>query len=261
MDTHGFPRRKIMSGHSKWATIKHKKAKTDAARGKAFSRTIREITTAARVGGGDPDANPRLRTAMESAKSMNMPADNIERAIKKGTGELPGVSYEEVTYEGYGSSGVAVLVQALTDNKNRSTASVRHVFDKYGGSMGAAGCVAWQFKPRGLIVIPRDRADEDTVLAAALEAGADDVQTDETGYSVVTSPASFEAVKRQLREAGVGWLSAELTQIASNTVLLDENGAKKVLRLIEMLEELDEVQNVYANFDIPDEVLEKVSGE
>jgi len=250
-----------MSGHSKWATIKHKKARTDAARGKAFSKLIREITTAARTGGGDPDSNPRLRTAIDSAKGINMPADNIDRAVKKGTGELPGVSYEEVTYEGYGAGGIAVLVKALTDNKNRSTAEVRHVFDKYGGSMGAAGCVAWQFKPRGLIVIPKDKSDEDTVLTVALEAGADDVQTDDTAFSVVTSPGSFEAVKQQLKDAGVGWLSAELTQIASNTVPVDEKDARRVLKLIEMLEELDEVQQVFANFDIPDEVLEKVSSE
>ena len=250
-----------MSGHSKWATIKHKKARTDAARGKAFSKLIREITTAARTGGGDPDSNPRLRTAIDSAKGINMPADNIDRAVKKGTGELPGVSYEEVTYEGYGAGGIAVLVKALTDNKNRSTAEVRHVFDKYGGSMGAAGCVAWQFKPRGLIVIPKDKSDEDTVLTVALEAGADDVQTDDTAFSVVTSPGGFEAVKQQLKDAGVGWLSAELTQIASNTVPVDEKDARRVLKLIEMLEELDEVQQVFANFDIPDEVLEKVSSE
>ncbi len=249
-----------MSGHSKWATIKHKKAKTDAARGKAFSKLIREITTAARTGGGDLEANPRLRSAVEAAKGINMPADNIERAIKKGTGELPGVRYEEVVYEGYGQGGVAILVNAITDNKNRSTAAVRHVFDKYGGSMGAAGCVAWQFKPQGLIVISKDKADEDAVLTAALEAGADDVQTDESGFSVVTAPGSYEAVKEQLKEAGVEWLSAELTQIAASTVAVGEKDATRVLRLVEMLEELEEVQQVYANFDIPDEILEKVSG-
>ncbi|OYD14327.1 YebC/PmpR family DNA-binding transcriptional regulator [candidate division WOR-3 bacterium JGI_Cruoil_03_51_56] len=249
-----------MSGHSKWATIKHKKAKTDVARGKAFSKLIKEITTAARTGGGDPDANPRLRTAVESAKAINMPADNIERAIKKGTGELPGVTYEEVTYEGYGPGGVAIMVKSLTDNKNRSTAAVRHVFDKYGGSMGTAGCVSWQFKPRGLIVIPKDKASEDAVLNAALEAGADDVQADDAGYSVVTAIDSFEAVKQKLKENGIEWLSAELTQIASNTVPVSEKNAPKVLRLMEMLEDLDEVQQVYANFDIPDEVLDKVSG-
>jgi len=249
-----------MSGHSKWATIKHKKGKADAARGKAFSKLIREITTAARIGGGDPSGNPRLRTAIESARAINMPAENIDRAIKKGTGELPGVSYEEVIYEGYGPAGVALLVRVLTDNKNRTTAEVRHVFEKYGGSMGAAGCVAWQFKPQGLIVIPKDKADEDTVLALALEAGADDVQTDDSGYSVVTSLPRFEAVKDKLRSAGIEWLSAEATQIASNSVPVGEKDAPKVLKLVEMLEDLEEVQQVYANFDIPDEVLERVSG-
>ncbi|MBN2536876.1 YebC/PmpR family DNA-binding transcriptional regulator [candidate division WOR-3 bacterium] len=248
-----------MSGHSKWATIKHKKAKTDAARGRAFSRLIREITTAARVGGGDLEANPRLRTAVESAKAINMPADNIDRAIKKGTGELPGVAYEEVTYEGYAPGGVALLVLALTDNKNRSTAAVRHVFDKYGGSMGAAGCVAWQFKPRGVIVIAKDKADEDTVLSLALDAGADDVQGDEAGFTVTTAIDSFESVKAKFREAGIEWLSAELNQVPDNTVPVGEKDAGKILRLIEMLEDLEEVQDVYANFDIPDDVLERVS--
>jgi YebC/PmpR family DNA-binding regulatory protein len=167
-----------MSGHSKWSTIKHKKGKTDAARGAAFSKLIREITTAARIGGGDVNSNPRLRTAVESAKAINMPADNVDRAIKKGTGELPGVTYEEVIYEGYGPGGVALMIRALSDNKNRSTAEIRHVFDKYGGSMGSAGCVAWQFKPHGLIIVGKEKASEDAVLTAALEAGADDVETE-----------------------------------------------------------------------------------
>jgi len=248
-----------MSGHSKWATIKHKKSKADAARGRAFSKLIREITTAARIGGGDIEANPRLRSAVEAAKAINMPAENIERAIKRGTGELPGVTYEEIFYEGYAPGGVALLVRVLTDNKNRTTAEIRHVFDKYGGSMGAAGCVAWQFKPKGLIVIEKGKADEDTVLSVALEAGADDVQTDSAGYTVVTSVENFEGVKRQLKAAGIEWLNAELTQVATNTVPVSETDAPKVLKLIEMLEELEEVQQVYANFDIPDEVLERVS--
>jgi len=248
-----------MSGHSKWATIKHKKGKADAARGKAFSKLIREITTAAGIGGGDPNGNPRLRTAIESARAINMPADNIDRAIKKGTGELPGVKYEETMYEGYGPGGVALLVRVLTDNKNRSTAEIRHVFEKYGGSMGSAGCVAWQFKPRGLIIISKEKADEDTVLGAALEAGAEDVQTDSAGFSVTTTLESFEEVKRKLKEAGVEWLSAEATQIAANTVALAEGDAGKVLKLVEMFEDLDEVQQVYGNFDIADDVLERVS--
>jgi len=249
-----------MSGHSKWATIKHKKGKADAARGKAFSKLIREITTAARIGGADPNGNPRLRTAVESARAINMPADNVERAIKKGTGELPGVTYEEVTYEGYGPGGVALLVRTLTDNKNRSTAEVRHVFDKYGGSMGAAGCVAWQFKPRGLIVISKEKSDEDTLLSIALESGADDVRAEGSAYVVTAPPEAFEAVKKGLKEAKLEWESADMTQLAANTVAVGEGDAGKVLKLIEMLEELEEVQQVYANFDIPDEVLERVSG-
>jgi len=248
-----------MSGHSKWATIKHKKGKADAARGKAFSKLIREITTAAGIGGGDPNGNPRLRTAIESARAINMPADNIDRAIKKGTGELPGVRYEEAMYEGYGPGGVALLVRALTDNKNRSTAEIRHVFEKYGGSMGSAGCVAWQFKPRGLIIISKEKSDEDTVLGVALEAGAEDVQTDSAGFSVTATLESFEEVKRKLKEADVEWLSAEATQVAANTVPLGETDAAKVLKLVEMLEDLDEVQQVYGNFDIADDILERVS--
>jgi len=248
-----------MSGHSKWATIKHKKAKTDAARGKAFSKLIREITTAARMGGGDLEANPRLRTAVDSARAINMPADNIERAIKKGTGELPGVSYEEVTYEGYGSGGVALLVKVLTDNKNRTIAEVRHVFDKYGGNMGAAGCVAWQFKPQGLIVIPADKADEDAVLSVAMEAGADDVESDREAYSVITSIDDFENVKRGLKAAGIEWASAELTMIAANTVALGEKDAARVLKLVDALEDLEEVQQVNANFDIPDDILARIT--
>jgi len=189
-----------------------------------------------------------------------MPADNVERAIKKGTGELPGVKYEEVVYEGYAPGGVALLVRVLTDNKNRSSAEVRHVFEKYNGSMGSAGCVAWQFKPRGLILIDKEKADEDTVLTAALEAGAEDVQSDSVGFSVTATLESFEAVKSKLKEAGIPWMSAEATQIASNNVAVSEADAGKVLKLVEMLEDLDEVQQVYGNFDIPDDVLERVSG-
>jgi YebC/PmpR family DNA-binding regulatory protein len=248
-----------MSGHSKWSTIKHKKGKADAARGRAFSKLIREITTAARIGGGDVNGNPRLRTAVESAKAINMPAENVERAIKKGTGELPGVAYEEVIYEGYGPGGVALMVRALTDNKNRSTSEVRHVFDKHGGSMGSAGCVAWQFKPQGLIVVSKEHASEDSVLAAALEAGADDVQTEASAYSIVTPIDALEKVKKQLNDSNIPIESAELTMIAANSVQPSEHDAPKVLKLVEMLEELEEVQQVYANFDIADEILEKVA--
>lgn len=248
-----------MSGHSKWSTIKHKKGKTDAARGAAFSKLIREITTAARIGGGDVNANPRLRSAVESAKAINMPADNVDRAIKKGTGELPGVTYEEVTYEGYGPGGVALMIQVLTDNKNRSTSEIRHVLDKYGGSMGSAGCVAWQFRPRGLIIISKEKTSEDAVLTAALEAGADDVETEASVFSVITSMEKLEAVKKQLKTAGIAWDTAEVTSIAANTVEVKESDARRVLKLVEMLEELEEVQQVYANFDISDEILEKVA--
>jgi YebC/PmpR family DNA-binding regulatory protein len=250
-----------MSGHSKWSTIKHKKGKADQARGAAFSKLIREITTAARIGGGDVNANPRLRTAVESAKAINMPADNVDRAIKKGTGELPGVTYEETIYEGYGPGGVALMIRALTDNKNRSTAEIRHVFDKYGGSMGSAGSVAWQFKPQGLIVVSKDKADEDAVLTAALEAGADDVQTEASAYSILTPIAAFEKVKKQLKDTGISSESAELTMVAANSVKLSEQDAPKVLKLIEMLEELEEVQQVYDNSDIPEEILEKIAAE
>ena len=250
-----------MSGHSKWSTIKHKKGKTDAARGAAFSKLIREITTAARIGGGDPDANPRLRSAVDSAKAINMPADNVDRAIKKGTGELPGVTYEETVYEGYGPGGVALLIRALTDNKNRSTSEVRHVLDKYGGNMGSAGSVAWQFKPQGLIVVSKDKAGEDAVLTAALEAGADDVQTEASAYSITTPIGALEKVKKQLKDAGIPFDSAELTMVAANSVKLSGQDAPKVLKLIEMLEELEEVQQVYDNSDIPDEVLEKIASE
>jgi YebC/PmpR family DNA-binding regulatory protein len=248
-----------VSGHSKWSTIKHKKGKADAARGKAFSKLIREITTAARIGGGDPNGNPRLRTAIESARAINMPADNVDRAVKKGTGELPGVTYEEVMYEGYALGGVALMVKALTDNKNRSTSEIRHVFDKYNGSMGAAGCVAWQFKPQGLIIVSKEKADEDTILTLALEAGADDVTTEASAFSITTPIESLETVKKALKDAGIAWESAELTMIAANSVTVSESDASRILKLIEMLEELEEVQQVYANFDIPDEVLERIS--
>jgi len=248
-----------MSGHSKWAQIKHKKAKADVQKGKIFSKLIREITTAARLGGGDLDANPRLRTAVEQARAVNMPLENIERAIKKGTGELPGVTYEEVEYEGYGPGGVAMIVKALTDNKNRTTADVRHLFEKYGGNLGATGCVAWQFLPKGIITIAKDKADEDKILALALEAGADDVKSETDSFQIISSPENYEQVKRRLKEENIEWSSAELTRIPQNTIPLDEKNAEKVLRLYEALEELDEVSQIYANFDIADELIEKIS--
>lgn len=248
-----------MSGHSKWAQIKHKKAKADVQKGKIFSKLIREITTAARLGGGDLNANPRLRTAVESARAVNMPMENIERAIKKGTGELPGVAYEEVEYEGYGPGGVAIIVKALTDNKNRTTADVRHIFEKYGGNLGATGCVAWQFHPKGVITIAKDKVDEDRILALALEAGADDVKVEVDSFQIITAPENYEAVKNRLKEEKIDWTNAEFTRIPQTTLPLDEKTAEKVLKLYEALEELDEVSSVYANFDIADELMEKIS--
>ena len=247
-----------MSGHSKWATIKHKKGKADVARGKLFSKVIRELTIAARAGGGDPNSNPRLRTVIESAREANMPMDNIDRAIKKGTGELPGTTYEEVMYEGYGPAGVAIMIRVLTDNKNRTTAEIRHTFEKYNGSMGTANTVAWQFHPKGVISIAREKADEDTVLSIALDAGADDVLTEEAGYTVITPPESYEAVKKAFKAKGVVWESAELSREPQNTVTLNEKDAEKVLRLVEMFEEQDDVQQVFGNYAIPDEVLAKL---
>lgn len=249
-----------MSGHSKWATIKHKKSKADAARGRLFSRLIRELTVAARLGGGDIEANPRLRTVVEEARDANMPMENIERAIKKGTGELEGAAYEETMYEGYGPAGVPIMIRVLTDNKNRTTAEIRHIFDKYGGAMGSTNSVAWQFQPKGVIAIARDQVDEDTLLAIALEAGADDVVTEEAGYTITTSPESYSAVKKALQAKGINWVSAELTRIAANPVVLNnEKDAERVLKLIDMFEEHDDVQQVFASYQIPPEVTAKLN--
>lgn len=249
-----------MSGHSKWAQIKHKKSKADVARGRLFSKLIREITTAARIGGGDVDANPRLRSAVESARAVNMPQDNIERAIKRGTGELPGVSYEEVEYEGYGPGGVAMIVRALTDNKNRTTADIRHIFSKYGGELGKTGCVAWQFQPKGIITISKEGVEEDKILTIALEAGADDVKTEPDAFQIITSFDNFEKVKNRLKEENIKWTAAELTKLPQTTLPLDEKTAERVLKLFEALEESEEVQQVFANFDIAEEIMEKLAG-
>lgn len=248
-----------MSGHSKWSTIKRKKAATDAARGKVFTKYIKEITIAARAGGGDADANPRLRTAIAAAKSVNMPAANIERAIKKGTGELEGATIEEVHYEGYGPHGVAVLVECATDNRNRAANDIRHIFTKYGGSMAAAGAVSYLFRARGLIVVDRSAIAEDALLEIVLEAGADDVVTEGGTFEVLTSPSAFEPVREALAARDVPVQSAEVTKLASVQVPLGEHDAGGVLKLVEMLEENDDVQKVYANFAIPDEVLAKLS--
>ncbi len=249
-----------MSGHSKWATIKRKKGKADAERGKIFTRHIKEITIAAREGGGDPDGNPRLRTAIAAAKASNMPADNIKRAIMKGTGELPGVTYESITYEGYGPGGVAIYLEALTDNKNRCVGEVRHALSKYGGNLGANGCVAWMFEKQGLITIELDAVDEDTLMEVAMEAGAEDIKSDSGSYEVITQPADIDAVRSAIEAKNIPMISAEVTMIPKDTVTLNkESQASSMLKLYEMLEELDDVQKIYANFDIPEELLEKLA--
>ncbi len=249
-----------MSGHSKWSTIKHKKAAQDAKRGKVFTKLIKEITVAARLGGGDPAANPRLRAAIDAAKAQNMPKNNIERAVKKGTGELEGVSYEEVTYEGYGPGGVAVLVETITDNRQRTVADVRHIFAKRGGNMGEPGSVAWIFEKKGLIIIDKAKVDEDTLMDVALDAGAEDIEDNGSEWEIETRPENLDAVKEAINSAGIEILSAEVSMVPSNTVAItEEKQAEQLMKLMNALEENDDVQNVYANFDIPDEVLEKVA--
>jgi YebC/PmpR family DNA-binding regulatory protein len=245
-----------MSGHSKWAQIKRKKAKNDQQRGKLFSKLIREITTAARVGGGDPKGNMRLKAAIEEAKGVNLPADTLKRAIQKGTGELPGETYEEVTYEGYGPGGVALLVKVLTDNKNRTAPEIRHAFTKFGGNLGEVGSVSWMFERKGLIQVEASRVGEDELFALALEAGAADMRRTDSVFEVSTGASDFEPVRRALEAKGLPIQSAEVTYIPQSTVRLEGKDAQQVLRLVEGLEELDDVQHVYANFDIPDEVLE-----
>lgn len=248
-----------MSGHSKWASIKHKKAATDAKRGKLFSKIIKELTISAREGGGNPDANPRLRLAIARAKEANMPKDNIEKAIKKGTGELPGVQYEQVTYEGYGPNGVAILVDVLTDNKNRAASEVRSIFTKKGGNMAGAGSVAWQFQQKGLIIIEKSQSSEDKLMGIILDSGAEDMVTQGGTYEVSTEPRDFEKVKKAVEEAGIISTSAEITMIPSSTVKIEDKAlAQQVLNLINALEDNDDVQNVYANFDIPDEILKEL---
>ena len=245
-----------MSGHSKWHSIKHKKAAADAKRGRIFTRYIKEITIAARIGGGDPEANPRLRQAIEGAKSVNMPSDNIKKAILRGTGELDGVNYEAVTYEGYGPGGVAILVEVLTDNKNRSVAEVRHVFSKYNGNLGEKGCVGWMFSRKGLIVIPKGIIEEDQLLEIALDAGAEDLKTEDDSYEVITSIEEFDTVLKVIKEKKLKIESAEITMIPSSFVKLKGKQAEQMLRLFEKIEDLDDVQNAWANFDISEEEIE-----
>jgi len=248
-----------MSGHSKWSTIKHKKGATDAKRGKVFSKLIKEITVAARLGGGDLSGNPRLRTAIAAAKAENMPKDNIERAVKKGTGELEGTTYEEANYEGYGPGGVAVLVNCLTDNKNRAVADVKHLFERNGGNLGEPGCVSWIFEQKGLIVFEKDKVDEEQLLDLALESGAEDVKEEETEIEVITDPSDFESVKKAIDDAGLSFIIAEITMIPKNTLEVEGKKAQQMLNLMQGLEDNDDVSHVYANFDISDEVLEALS--
>ncbi len=245
-----------MSGHSKWASIKHKKGAADAKRGQLFTKLIKEVTAAAKTGGGNPDGNPRLRLAIGKAKEANMPKDNIEKAVKRGTGELPGVIYEEVLYEGYAPGGVAVLVEALTDNKNRTTAEVRNLFARNGGNLAGAGSVAWIFQKKGYILVERPKVEEERLMDLALSAGAEDLKTGETTYEVTTSPKDLEQVKQALTQAGIPLASAELTMLPTSTVpVTDEASARKILAFMEALEEHDDVSHAYANIDIPDQIL------
>jgi YebC/PmpR family DNA-binding regulatory protein len=244
-----------MSGHSKWATIKHKKAATDAKRGKIFTKILREITVSARVGGGDPGGNPRLRAAMLEARANNVPNDNIDRAVKKGTGELAGEAYEEVIYEGYGPAGIAVLVEGVTDNKNRTTAEIRHLFTKYGGNLGESGCVAWMFNRRGYFAIDRSAMDEEKFMELALDLGADDIATEEDHYEIFTAMEDFARIQEELERRGVPAAVKELAMIPQTTVPLPSDRAGAVMRLMESLEDHDDVQKVWANLDVDEKVL------
>jgi YebC/PmpR family DNA-binding regulatory protein len=248
-----------MSGHSKWSSIKHKKAARDAKRGKLFTKLIKEITIAARLGGGDINANPRLRTAVTAAKAQSMPNDNIDRALKKGTGELGGAQLEEVTYEGYGPGGVAIIANVLTDNRNRIVAELRFIFSHHGGHLGESGCVAWMFKKKGTITIDRQVVDEDRLLEVALEAGADDVSASDSSFEVVTPPENYNAVRAALDKANIPVLGGEITLEPDNTVRVSGHTAEQVFKLVEELEEHDDVQNVAANFDILDDELARLS--
>jgi len=244
-----------MGGHSHWAGIKHKKAITDKKRGKVWTKIVREITIAARMGGGDPGGNPRLRKAIDDAKAANMPAENVKRGIQKGTGEIPGVTYEELTLEGYGPGGIAIFCEATSDKANRTTNEVRKIYENNGGNMGSTGTVGWMFQRKGQIFIARNATDEDTLMGLALEAGAEDIKTEESGFEIVTAPADFEKVKAAIEAHKIAIESGELTMIPSNTIKVDGVEAQKVLKLIEELEAHDDIKNVYANYDMPDSVL------
>ena len=245
-----------MSGHSKWHTIKHKKGAADAKRGKIFTRLIKELTVAARSGGGDPDMNPRLRTIILEAKANNMPRENIERAIRRGTGEEPGVSYEEIVYEGYGPGGVALMIQTLTDNKNRTVGEIRHLLAKYNGNLAAENSVAWMFSRKGQVVVEKQKADEEQLLNAALDAGADDMNDDGSVWEIVSAPESFEAVRDAVKGLGLEPASAEVAMIPQNYIKLQGKEAQQMLKLMEALDEHDDVQHVWANFDIEEKEIE-----
>jgi YebC/PmpR family DNA-binding regulatory protein len=245
-----------MSGHSKWHTIKHKKGAADAKRGKVFTRIIKELTVAARNGGGDPATNPRLRTIIADAKSVNMPADNIKKAIQRGTGELPGVSYEEITYEGYGPGGAAVIIETLTDNKNRTVGELRHLLEKYNGNLGSTNSVAWMFEKKGYIVVDKTAADEEKLLNSALEAGADDMRDDGESWEVLTDPSAFEAVRDAVKGLGIEPASAQVAMLPQNYVKLQGKVASQMIKLMDVLDEHDDVKQVWSNFDIEEKEIE-----
>jgi YebC/PmpR family DNA-binding regulatory protein len=245
-----------MSGHSKWSTIKHKKGAADVKRGKIFTKLIKEITVAARMGGGDQDANPRLRHALNAAKAQNMPKDTFERAIKKGTGDLEGVSYEEILYEGYGPGGVAVLVECLTDNKNRSIADVRYIFGKAGGNVGTDGCVAWMFDKKGLISVNKEDSDEESLMEVGLEAGAEDIKDEGDVFEIITAPEDFDAVKEAVDAAEIKYEVAEITMIPQNMTAVEGKEAEQMIRFMEALDDCDDIQKFYTNADIPDEAFD-----
>jgi YebC/PmpR family DNA-binding regulatory protein len=248
-----------MGGHSHWSTIKRKKGAEDAKRGKVFTKIIREVTTAARIGGGDINGNPRLRLAIAKSKEVNMPADNIKKAIQRGTGELPGVNYEEIVYEAYGPGGVAILIEITTDNKYRTVAEIRNLLEKHGGRMAEAGSVSWMFHRKGRLIVDKSKSDEDKLMSLVLEAGAEDLQTADDNFEVITAPHDFEAVRKVLEDRKIPTVSAEVAYIPANTVSLDGKDAEQMLKLMELLDDHDDVQNLHANFDIPQDVMEKAA--
>lgn len=248
-----------MSGHSKWHNIKIRKQAQDQKKGKVFGKLSREIIVAAKEGGGDPDTNNRLRVAIEKARAAGMPQDNVKRAIQRGTGDVEGISYEQAVYEGYGPGGVAIMVYVLTDNRNRVVGELRSIFSRQGGNLGEANCVAWLFEQKGVIIVPVEAASEDTLLEAALEAGAEDMQVDDTSFEIRTAPGDLDAVKQALDSSGIGYESAELTMLPQTRVSLEEKQAQQVLRLMDALEDQDDVQQVYANFDIPEQIMEAIA--